>query len=138
MWHSDIDSASVKWHDSYKEVNTQAREIITEKSDICIIILLHKASICPSRPPIGELFDHGLDSWAAILLPVCLASGFGRWHISASDDFWACVSVLGAFYVSHWEKYVTGIMYLPWLYDIMQLVGSEKACEKLFCVHIEP
>jgi ethanolaminephosphotransferase len=74
-----------------------------------------------SSTPVGELFDHGLDSWAAILLPVCLASGFGRWHISASDDFWACVSVLGAFYVSHWEKYVTGIMYLPWLYDIMQL-----------------
>ena len=70
----------------------------------------------------GELFDHGLDSWGAIILPMCLVSAFGRWKISMFQDFWPCLSALGAFYVSHWEKYITGVMYLPWLYDIMQLV----------------
>ena len=78
----------------------------------------------PPLPP-GELFDHGLDSWSAIFLPMSLVSAFGRgseWGISASDGFWPCLSALGGFYVSHWEKYITGILYLPWLYDIMQLV----------------
>lgn len=28
--------------------------------------------------PLGELFDHGLDSYTAVLIPVCLYSIFGR------------------------------------------------------------
>ena len=56
-----------------------------------------------------------------------LASAFGRglqWGMSLHEDFWPCLSALGGFYVSHWEKYVTGVMYLPWMYDIMELVGG--------------
>ena len=26
------------------------------------------------------------------------------------------------FYVCHWEKYITGVLYLPWSYDLVQLV----------------
>ena len=56
-----------------------------------------------------------------------LASMFGRgseWGISLTRDFWPFLSALGGFYVSHWEKYMTGIMYLPWLFDALQLVRS--------------
>lgn len=28
--------------------------------------------------PLGELFDHGLDSYTAVLIPACLYSIFGR------------------------------------------------------------
>ena len=30
--------------------------------------------------------------------------------------------ILGTFIVSHWEKYNTGILFLPWSYDLAQLV----------------
>lgn len=32
--------------------------------------------------------------------------------------------VLVAFYLAHWEKYTTSVMYLPWAYDISQLVSQ--------------
>ncbi len=74
----------------------------------------------------GELFDHGIDSMACILMPVCLMSAFGRgdseWGGSVYDAFFPCLAVLAGFYLSHWEKYVTGVLYLPWLYDFVQLV----------------
>lgn len=27
-----------------------------------------------------------------------------------------------AFVISHWEKYNTGVLYLPWAYDLSQVV----------------
>lgn len=75
----------------------------------------------------GELFDHGLDSWAAILLPLTLFSALGRgdqWGANTHETFFPCLAVLAGFYLSHWEKYVTGVLYLPWVYDITQLVGQ--------------
>ena len=75
----------------------------------------------------GELFDHGLDSWAAILLPMCLMSAFGRgqpWGGTVYDAFGPCLAALAGFYLSHWEKYITGVLYLPWLYDIIWLVSG--------------
>ena len=54
-----------------------------------------------------------------------LASIFGRssrWSLTVSEDFWPCLAALGGFFVSHWEKYITGVMYLPWLYDVLQVV----------------
>jgi ethanolaminephosphotransferase len=77
-----------------------------------------------SSTPLGELFDHGLDSWATLFLPVALFSIFGR-----SDEFgWSAFRMYGvlwliflSFIVSHWEKYNTGILYLPWSYDLSQL-----------------
>ncbi|KAI8432898.1 hypothetical protein MSG28_013819 [Choristoneura fumiferana] len=39
--------------------------------------------------PLGELFDHGLDSYSVFFIPACL----------------------------HWEKYNTGVLFLPWGYD---------------------
>ena len=34
--------------------------------------------------------------------------------------FWA---VMISFFMSHWEKYNTGVLYLPWAYDFSQVVG---------------
>ena len=80
--------------------------------------------------PTGELFDHGLDSWAAILLPLSLFSALGRGDQgggSPQEAFLPTLAILGGFYFSHWEKYITGILYLPWIYDVLQLVRR--------CVH---
>jgi len=78
-----------------------------------------------SSNPLGELFDHGLDSWATIFITGAIYSLFGR-----NDDglsvpvfrmfcvFW---NVYLCFLVSHWEKYNTGVLYLPWGYDFSML-----------------
>jgi len=73
--------------------------------------------------PLGELFDHGLDSWAAFIMPVGLYSVFGRGEHSIPPDrvFYVLVGVMFMFLCSHWEKYNTGVLYLPWGYDISQL-----------------
>lgn len=70
--------------------------------------------------PLGELFDHGLDSYTAVLIPVCLYSIFGNCSesISSMRMYLICWTVFLNFYVSHWEKYITGVLYLPWGYDI--------------------
>lgn len=76
-----------------------------------------------SSGPLGELMDHGLDSWTALLVPFCIYSLFGRGDHSYGTFrvlfiFW---TVFLTFYLSHWEKYNTGILYLPWSYDASQL-----------------
>ena len=73
--------------------------------------------------PLGELFDHGLDSWTSLFTPFCIYSIFGRADFSfpplrVQFIFW---SVFVTFYLSHWEKYNTGILYLPWSYDMTQV-----------------
>ncbi len=72
--------------------------------------------------PVGELFDHGLDSWAAFYMPVCCYSMFGQSAISLERMYLVIMGVLVTFVFSHWEKYNTGVMYLPWSYDLSQLV----------------
>lgn len=76
-----------------------------------------------SSGPTGELMDHGLDSWTALFVPFCIYSMFGRADHSYAPFrvlfiFWA---VFVTFYLSHWEKYNTGILYLPWSYDSSQI-----------------
>ncbi len=79
-----------------------------------------------SSSPLGELFDHGLDSWATLFLPVALFSIFGRSELFGVPTFrmygllWL---ILGSFIISHWEKYNTGILFLPWSYDLSQIVN---------------
>ena len=31
---------------------------------------------------------------------------------------------LACFYASHWEKYNTGVLFLPWAYDFAMVSGS--------------
>ncbi|XP_034471624.1 ethanolaminephosphotransferase 1 [Drosophila innubila] len=71
--------------------------------------------------PLGELFDHGLDSYTAMLIPTCLYSIFGRskvYSVRPMRMYYVCMTVYFNFFVSHWEKYNTGILYLPWGYDL--------------------
>ncbi|XP_075440603.1 ethanolaminephosphotransferase 1-like isoform X1 [Ascaphus truei] len=78
-----------------------------------------------SSSPLGELFDHGLDSWAASIFPLSLFSIFGcdsgEAGLTAKRMYSVTCVVLFAFMLSHWEKYNTGILFLPWAYDISQV-----------------
>jgi len=75
--------------------------------------------------PVGELFDHGLDSWTTVFIPTGLYSvyGRGRFSISIKRIFFCYWNVFFNFIFSHWEKYNTGVLYLPWGYDL-SMVGS--------------
>ncbi|XP_011500096.1 PREDICTED: ethanolaminephosphotransferase 1-like isoform X2 [Ceratosolen solmsi marchali] len=70
--------------------------------------------------PLGELFDHGLDSWTAVLITSCIYSVFGRTEHSVSPlrMYFILWNVFVNFYLSHWEKYNTGVLFLPWGYDV--------------------
>ncbi|XP_034942727.1 ethanolaminephosphotransferase 1-like [Chelonus insularis] len=73
--------------------------------------------------PLGELFDHGLDSWTAGVMVICIYSVFGRTDhsVSAVRMYFILWYVCINFYLSHWEKYNTGILFLPWGYDASML-----------------
>ena len=75
--------------------------------------------------PLGELFDHGLDSWASFFLPVAVYSVYGRgeYGVSVFRVYLVLLGVNLCFLASHWEKYNTRILYLPWGYDVSQLVS---------------
>ena len=75
--------------------------------------------------PLGELFDHGLDSWAALFIPVAVYGIFGRGEhgVSAYNVYLLVVGIMVCFVASHWEKYNTGVLFLPWGYDIGQIVS---------------
>lgn len=70
--------------------------------------------------PLGELFDHGLDSYTAFFIPACLYSIFGRGELSVPPIrmYYIMWTIFFNFYLSHWEKYNTGVLYLPWGYDL--------------------
>lgn len=76
--------------------------------------------------PLGELFDHGLDSWTTIFIPTALYSIFGRddpFSIPPIRMYYICIMVFISFYLAHWEKYNTGVLYLPWSYDFSMMVS---------------
>lgn len=75
--------------------------------------------------PLGELFDHGLDSWTAVLIPTCMYSAFGRTMqgISPLRMYFCLWNVFVNFHLSHWEKYNTGTLFLPWGYDASMIVS---------------
>ncbi|KAM4704812.1 ethanolaminephosphotransferase 1-like [Rhinophrynus dorsalis] len=78
-----------------------------------------------SSSPLGELFDHGLDSWTASIFPLSLFSIFGcdsgDAGLTAKRMYAVSCIVLFTFMLSHWEKYNTGVLFLPWAYDISQV-----------------
>nr|KAF6429634.1 hypothetical protein HJG59_008996 [Molossus molossus] len=79
-----------------------------------------------SSTPLGELFDHGLDSWACVYFVVTVYSIFGRGSsgVSVFVLYLLLWIVLFSFILSHWEKYNTGVLFLPWGYDISQVTIS--------------
>ncbi|KAJ6661139.1 hypothetical protein lerEdw1_015275, partial [Lerista edwardsae] len=76
-----------------------------------------------SSTPLGELFDHGLDSWACMFFVVTVYSTFGQGPngVTVFVLYLLLWVVLFSFILSHWEKYNTGILFLPWGYDISQV-----------------
>lgn len=75
--------------------------------------------------PLGELFDHGIDSMAIWLIGVCVFSVFGQGYLSLTmwEYYNIILVILIGFYMAHWEKYITGVLFLPWAYDFSQLVS---------------
>ena len=82
-----------------------------------------------SSTPLGELFDHGLDSWACVFFVATVYSVFGRGDtgVSVVTLYYLLWVVLFSFILSHWEKYNTGVLFLPWGYDISQVVSQSCA-----------
>lgn len=87
-----------------------------------------------SSTPLGELFDHGLDSWACIYFVVTVYSIFGRGDtgVSVLVLYLLLWVVLFSFILSHWEKYNTGILFLPWGYDLSQVVSPAFPALRFF------
>lgn len=77
---------------------------------------------------LGELFDHGVDSWACFLFPVCIFSVLStdRYGFSPMAMHLLLWTIYLSFIDSHWEKYNTKVLYLPWSYDISMLVGDRS------------
>lgn len=73
--------------------------------------------------PLGELMDHGVDSWTTVFITMQVYSFFGSvdWSFGPYRMFFVFWSVFLSFYVTHWEKYNTGVLYLPWSYDFSQI-----------------
>lgn len=72
--------------------------------------------------PLGELFDHGLDSYSSVFIPIYLFSIFGISDLTPIRMHFVISNVFLNFYLSHFEKYNTGIMFLPWGYDFVMWV----------------
>lgn len=95
-----------------------------------------------SSTPLGELFDHGLDSWACIFFVATVYSVFGQGEsgVGVATLYYILWVVLFSFILSHWEKYNTGILFLPWGYDISQVVRMHanmtfyRFFDNFFCV----
>ena len=77
---------------------------------------------------LGELFDHGVDSWASYLFPVCIFSVLSKNEdgISPMAMHLLLLSTYATFINTHWEKYNTKVLYLPWAYDISMLVSKNN------------
>ncbi|KAA3673434.1 ethanolaminephosphotransferase [Paragonimus westermani] len=73
-----------------------------------------------SSSALGELFDHGCDSWVVLFIPAVIYSicGNGSSPMRLLVLQWL---IIWTFYTSHWEKYITGVLFLPWTFDFGQL-----------------
>ena len=78
--------------------------------------------------PLGELFDHGCDAWTTVFTTSTFYNVFGNngdgFSISTTRMYLVHWCVFVCFHISHWEKYNTGVLYLPWGYDISMISGS--------------
>lgn len=75
--------------------------------------------------PLGELMDHCCDAWTAAFYPSILFSLFSG-QVDSGVLFTCEWIIICGFLLAHWEKSITGVLYLPWSYDFGQMV-----CPKL-------
>ena len=83
-----------------------------------------------SSSALGELFDHGVDSWASFLFPICIFSAISKTDgdgLSPMAMHLLMLSIYITFIDTHWEKYNTKVLFLPWAYDISMLVREITA-----------
>jgi len=76
--------------------------------------------------PLGELMDHGIDAWSCSFIAMSIFSTIGVSSdpsdgITMVDMFVSLWLLQLVFYVAHWEKFVTGVLYLPWTYDLSMI-----------------
>ena len=120
------------WDISEVTVGVSGLEIFKENQDNpgkigavgpCNVELIFSPSSASS--PLGELFDHGLDSISVWLITISLYSMFGHGPHSVSlwEYYGMLLACLLGFFIAHWEKYNTGVLFLPWAYDVSQLVS---------------
>ena len=82
----------------------------------------------------GELMDHGLDSFSVSIIVLSVPSVFtvqSAFSANVNELFILYFVTILGFYLSHWEKYLTGVLYLPWTYDASMLVGTCTADTRL-------
>lgn len=72
----------------------------------------------------GELFDHGVDSYSTVLIALYMFSLFGREDLPPLQMHFLVWNICLNFYFSHFEKYNTGVMFLPWAYDYTMWVRA--------------
>nr|CAH8820015.1 unnamed protein product [Trichobilharzia regenti] len=72
-----------------------------------------------SSSALGELFDHGCDSWVCLFLPGSMFSLLGDVYTTREMFIGQWVLIV-SFLLSHWEKYITGVLFLPWTFDTSQ------------------
>lgn len=60
-----------------------------------------------------------------MFISVCMFSVFGRTDFSVSPlrMYFILWNVFISFYLTHWEKYNTGVLFLPWGYDLSMVVS---------------
>lgn len=78
---------------------------------------------------LGELFDHGLDAWSTSFFAIAIYDIFGQgiWGAPPLRFLLVLMALQCTFAFSHWEKYNTGVLYLPWGYDVALVVSCAQA-----------
>ncbi|VDM15648.1 unnamed protein product [Hydatigera taeniaeformis] len=85
--------------------------------------------------PLGELMDHCCDAWTAAFYPPILFSLFSG-QVDSSILFTCEWIIICGFLLAHWEKSITGVLYLPWSYDFGQLVLVLFTYASIFALEI--
>ncbi|KAH9281122.1 Ethanolaminephosphotransferase 1 [Echinococcus granulosus] len=70
--------------------------------------------------PLGELMDHCCDAWTAAFYPPILFSLFSG-QVDPNILFACEWIIICGFLLAHWEKSITGVLFLPWSYDLGQM-----------------
>ncbi|KAL7668525.1 hypothetical protein ACOME3_009223 [Neoechinorhynchus agilis] len=86
-----------------------------------------------SSSPLGELFDHGCDTLSTVFLIgnscVCLRVGYWPWFM-----MFLFMMVLSAFYIAHWQTYVTGELKFGYI-DVTEAQCTAMIFQ-LFCAFV--
>lgn len=91
-----------------------------------------------SGSPLGELLDHGCDSWVMLFLTCTILSLLGD-GLSTVRIFSVQWVIILTFSMSHWEHFILGSYFLPWAYDIAQLVSLDivSCLFELICKYLD-